>query len=145
VAKAVAHFFVMYYSTLAVLTPPDALASIAAAGVARAPVMKTAWHATRTAFVAFVIPFMFVYRPALLMLGSWTEILYDVAIATTGVVVFSVALEGYARRRLGAAERALAFAAGFALLVPHPLFDLAGVSLVAVLAAMQWIGHRSPA
>lgn len=137
VAKTVSHFFVMYYSTLAVLTPPDALASIAAAGVARAPVMKTAWHATRTAFVAFIIPFMFVYRPALLMQGPWQEVIYAVCIATVGVVVLSVALEGYALRRLTLVERLLAFAAGFALVVPDPLFDKVGVGLVALLGLVH--------
>ncbi len=142
-ANAVSHFFVMYYSTLAVLTPPDALASIAAAGVARSPVMKTAWHATRTAFVAFIIPFMFVYRPALLMLGPWQEVVYAVAIATVGVVVLSVALEGYALRRLTLVERLLAFAAGFALVVPDPLLDKLGVGLVVVLGLVQLIGRKT--
>jgi len=136
-AKVVTHFFVMYFATLAVLTPPDALASIAAAGVAQSPVIKTALHATRTAFVAFIVPFMFVYRPALLTLDSWWAILLAVIYAVVGVVTLSAALEGYGFRKLTLIERLLGFAAGFALVVPHPVLDKIGLALFGVLAAMQ--------
>jgi len=143
-AKIATHFFVMYFATIAVLTPPDALASIAAAGVAQSPFLKTAMHATRTAFVAFIVPYMFVYRPALLMLGSWDEILSATFFAVTGVVALSIALEGWGVRRLSALERLLAFAGGFALVVPHPLLDKAGLALLAVLAALQvWSRKRA--
>lgn len=139
-AKVVTHFFVMYFSTLAVLTPPDALASIAAAGVAQSPVIKTALHATRTAFVAFIVPFMFVYRPALLTLGSWQEIIVAVALAVAGIVALSAALEGYCLRQLTLVERVLAFAGGFALVVPTRMWDLIGLGVLAALALIQWWG-----
>ena len=142
VAKMVTHFFVMYFSTIAVLTPPDALASIAAAGVAQSPVIKTAVYATRVAFVAFIVPFMFVYRPALLMLGSWEQILVALFYAVAGIVVLSTALEGYALRKLTVVERVLAFAAGLALVAPHPFLDKLGIGLVAVLGLMQLWGRR---
>lgn len=141
VAKAVSHFFVMYFSTLAVLTPPDALASIAAAGVARAPVIKTAVHATRTAFVAFVVPFMFVYRPALLMLGPWYEVVYATLCAVGGIVLLSAAMEGYALRKLTVVERLLALAAGIALIVPTAFFDKVGFALLAALVGLQLWGR----
>lgn len=142
-AKTVTHFFVMYFSTLAVLTPPDALASIAAAGVAQSPVVKTALHATRTAFVAFIVPFMFVYRPALLTLGSWDEIIVSVLIAIAGIVALSAALEGWALRRLTLLERVLCFAAGFALVVPTRLWDMIGLAILVALALIQWWGWRA--
>ncbi len=144
-AKVTTHFFVMYFATIAVLTPPDALASIAAAGVAGSPVMKTAVHGTRLAFVAFIVPFMFVYRPALLMLESWDRILYDSFFAVTGVVVLAAALEGYALRKLAAWERWLAFTAGFALVVPHRMFDYAGLALVVVLVGLQFVNSSKGA
>lgn len=143
-AKLTTHFFVMYFSTLAVLTPPDALASIAAAGVARSPVIKTAVHATRTAFVAFIVPFMFVYRPGLLLLNSWGHVVYDCICAIVGIVVLSAALEGYALRKLSIVERMLAFLAGFALVVPDSLFDKVGFTLIAVLVIFQaWARYRT--
>ena len=144
-AKVVTHFFVMYFSTIAVITPPDALASIAAAGVAGSPVMKTAAHGTRLAFVAFIVPFMFVYRPALLMLGTWDQILYDLFFALTGVVILAAAMEGYALRKLGVVERLLYFAAGIALVVPHKIMDFVGLALIAVLIVFQFMGASKAA
>jgi TRAP transporter 4TM/12TM fusion protein len=141
-ATVVTHFFVMYFATLAVLTPPDALASIAAAGVAQSPVIKTAVHATRTAFVAFIVPFMFVYRPALLTLDGWPSMLLAVIYAVVGIVALSAALEGYAFRKLTLVERLLGFAAGFALVVPHPILDKVGVALIVLLGAMQLLAWR---
>jgi TRAP transporter 4TM/12TM fusion protein len=137
-AVIVTHFFVMYYAALAVLTPPDALASIAAAGVAGSPFLKTALHGTRVAFVAFIVPFMFVYRPALLMLGTWSQILWDASFAVLGVAVMSVALEGYSLRKLTLGERALAFMSGIALIFPNRYFDIVGIGLLAVLLLLQW-------
>ncbi len=94
-AMLIAHFFVMYYASLAVLTPPDALASIAAAGLAKAPVMKTALYATRVAFVAFIVPFLFAYKPTLLLQGLPLDIALDIGFAAVAVVAGSIALEGY--------------------------------------------------
>ncbi|MDO9440147.1 MAG: TRAP transporter fused permease subunit [Beijerinckiaceae bacterium] len=128
-AMIVTHFFVMYYSALAVLTPPDALASVAAAGVAQAPFLKTGLHATRVAFVAFVVPFMFVYKPALLTLGTWDEIASALAIAMCGIAIISVAFEGFLIRRLGLLERLIAFAAGAALIFPSAASDVLGFGL----------------
>jgi TRAP transporter 4TM/12TM fusion protein len=137
-AKVCAHFFVMYYSTLAVITPPDALAAVAASGVARSPFLKTAVHATRVAFVAFIVPFMFVYRPTLLALGSVDQILIDAAIAGLGVVVLASALEGFWHRRLILPERLLAFAGGICLVAPNRIFDYIGLSLCAVFIVIQY-------
>jgi TRAP transporter 4TM/12TM fusion protein len=144
-AVIVTHFFVLYYSSLAVLTPPDALASVAAAGLAQSPFIKTAIHATRVAFVAFIVPFLFVYRPALLTLGTGTEIVRDVVIAVLGVAVTSVALEGYCLRKLTPLERAIAFASGIALIFPTGWADIAGLILLTVLVAIQWRSWKRPA
>ncbi|MFN3891092.1 MAG: TRAP transporter permease [Beijerinckiaceae bacterium] len=142
-ALVATHFFVMYYAALAVLTPPDALASVAAAGIARSPFLKTAVHATRVAFVAFIIPFMFVYRPALLTLGTWDEIASALVFAALGIVALSVALEGHAFRPLRFAERALAFVTGCLLVVPNWMADTAGLGLFLALAVLQWPAMRA--
>lgn len=131
-AMIVTHFFVMYYSALAVLTPPDALASVAAAGVAGSPFLKTGLHATRVAFVAFVVPFMFVYNPALLTLGTGTEIASALAIAMCGIAIISISFEGYFKRRLTLIERLIAFAAGAALIFPTRSSDVLGFALGAL-------------
>jgi TRAP transporter 4TM/12TM fusion protein len=137
-ALIVTHFFVLYFSALAVLTPPDALAAVAAAGIAGSPFLKTALHGTRVAFVAFIVPFMFVYRPALLMLGSWGEIIYALAFAMLGIVALSVALEGHFLRRMTWPERILATAAGILLVFPQNWADWAGLMLLGLLVLVQW-------
>ncbi len=137
-AVIVTHFFVMYYSALAVLTPPDALASVAAAGVAKSPFLKTGLHATRVAFVAFVVPFMFVYNPALLTLGTWPDILQALVIAMLGIAIISISFEGYLVRPLTLIERLIAFASGAALIFPGVSSDLLGFALGAVFLLMHF-------
>jgi TRAP-type uncharacterized transport system fused permease subunit len=137
-AVIVTHFFVMYYSALAVLTPPDALASVAAAGVAQSPFLKTGIHATRVAFVAFVVPFMFVYNPALLTLGSWPDIVQAVAIAMLGIAMISISFEGYLRRPLPFHERIVAFASGAAFIFPGVTSDVLGFALGAAFLLLHF-------
>ena len=139
IAVIIAHFFVMYYSSLAVLTPPDALAAVAASGIAGSPFLKTSLHATRVAFVAFIVPFLFVYRPALLTLGSPLEIAMALGVAVLGVFILAVAFEGVWRRPLTLWERALAFASGLILIFPTRLWDVAGLGLLLLLGVLQWV------
>ena len=144
-AMIVTHFFVMYYAALAVLTPPDALASVAAAGVAKSPFLKTGIHATRVAFVAFIVPFMFVYRPALLTLGSWSEIASALVVAMCGIAIVSIALEGFFLRPLGAVQRIIAFTAGAALIFPNWESDVLGFALAGVFLALHLWPRREGA
>lgn len=143
-ALIVTHFFVMYYSSLAVLTPPDALAAVAACGIARSPFLQTAWHGTRVAFVGFVVPFMFVYRPALLTLGTAPQILLALTFAVLGVVLTSIALVGYSYRKLLLPERLLAAVGGIALIFPARLADFIGLGALLAFAILQWT-IRAPA
>jgi TRAP transporter 4TM/12TM fusion protein len=143
-AIVLANFFVMYFSSLAVLTPPDALASVAAAGLAGTPFMKTGIAATRVAFVAFIVPFMFVYRPALLTLGSPAEIVEAAVFSALGVFIASIGLEGTFRGPLPWWERAIALAAAAALIFPGWKSDALGVVLLAVFLAVQyWPGRTA--
>lgn len=141
-AMVLSHFFVMYFSSLAVLTPPDALASVAACGIAGSPFIKTGLAATRVAFVAFIVPFMFVYRPALLTLGSAAEIAEALVFCALGVFAAAIGLEGAFRSILRWWERLLALAAAAALIFPGWGSDLLGVGLFALfLLAQYWPGR----
>jgi TRAP-type uncharacterized transport system fused permease subunit len=143
-AVVLSHFFVMYFSSLAVLTPPDALASVAAAGLAGSPFVKTGIAATRVAFVAFIVPFMFVYRPALLTLGSPGEIAEAAVFSALGVFIASIGLAGVFRGALAWWERAIALAAAAALIFPGWKSDALGVVLLVVfLAAQYWPGRSA--
>lgn len=141
-ALVLSHFFVMYFSSLAVLTPPDALASVAACGIAGSPFIKTGIAATRVAFVAFIVPFMFVYRPALLTLGSASEIVEALVFCTLGVFMAAIGLEGVFRSILRWWERGIALAAAVALIFPGWASDITGLGLVALFMVLQyWPGR----
>jgi TRAP-type uncharacterized transport system fused permease subunit len=90
-----AHLFVIYYSCLSMITPPEALAAYAAAGLAGGDFMKTGWLATRLAGVAYLVPFMFVYNPELLLIGSPAGILRVIVAGGVSVFALAVATMGY--------------------------------------------------
>lgn len=102
-----AHFFVMYYCVLSMITPPVALASYAAAGLAKADAMKTGWIAFKLSFVLFLIPFAFAFDPALLWSGpiGWIALAFTSVMAAT--FAWAVALEGYFNGANGWLERLL--------------------------------------
>ncbi len=118
-----AHFFVMYYCVLSMVTPPVALASYAAAGLAQSPVMATSLRAFQMSFVCFLIPLGFIADPALLAQGS----LWQVLLATAGLVlstgVWAAGVVGYATRPLAWPERVLLLACGFSAIV-YPTLSL---------------------
>jgi TRAP-type uncharacterized transport system fused permease subunit len=105
-----AHFFVMYYCVLSMITPPVALASYAAAGLAKADSMKTGWIAFKLSLVLFLIPFAFAFDPALLWNGrlDWIALAFVAMMAAT--FAWAVFLEGYVRTPVGWPVR-LAFCA----------------------------------
>ncbi len=121
-----AHLFVFYYSILAMVTPPVALASFTAAGLAQGNVTGTGVRAFLMSLVAFLIPFVYLFNPALLWFGSLKEILVAGFLSAGGVIVWSAALAGYLKGDLhliervlfGCASIALFFAVKESLLVP---------------------------
>lgn len=143
-ALVVSHFFVMYYAALAVLTPPDALAAVAAAGIARTSFLRTAITGTRVAFAAFIVPFVAVYRPGVLLLGSVTDIVLGIAVAVGAVFTLSVALEGHFLRPLTLLPRMLMLAAGVALAIPAPVLDVLGLAGAVAVCGHQLWSRREP-
>ena len=147
-----AHLFIFYFGMMSMVTPPVALAAYAASSIAGTRIMPTGLAAFRFALVGFTLPYMFVYRPELLMLtasgdpAGWLQMLAPVAIATLGVTCFAAGIAGQLRHPLGPGLRLAVFGAAALLLAPGPtldvaglgvpLFDVAGVALFgAVLAA----------
>jgi len=108
------HFFVMYYCVLSMITPPVALASFAAAGLAKAGVMETGWHAFRLSLVLFLIAFAFAFDPLLLGQGPLPSVLAAFAGLLIGTGVWAVALVGYLNGVLSWGERFLYGAAAVA-------------------------------
>ena len=128
-----AHLFIFYFGCMSNVTPPVSLAAFAAAGIAGAPPIRTAVFAAMLAGAGFIVPFMFVYGPELLMVGSAWQIVTASLTALIGVISLAAAGVGYARRRLNVGERVLALAAALLLVYPGLLTDGAGLIAVSVV------------
>lgn len=113
-----AHLFAFYYSCLALITPPDATAAYTAAAIAGADGWKVGWLATRMALVAFIIPIVFAYNHAILLVGPWYIVLGTIVAAFLGIWCLAVATEGYFERVLKHWERAIALVSALLLLTP---------------------------
>ncbi|MBL8673014.1 MAG: TRAP transporter fused permease subunit, partial [Alphaproteobacteria bacterium] len=132
VPALVAHMFIFYFAVLSAITPPVALASFAAAAMAKADPWKTSFIAGKMGFATFLVPFMFFYNAALLGQGSFLDILQPVATACAGVVLLAAATEGWLFGRLPALWRVVIGIAALLLIHPGSATDLAGVVLAAV-------------
>ena len=130
-----AHLFIFYFGMMSMVTPPVALAAYAASSIAGTRIMPTGLAAFRFALVGFTLPYMFIYRPELLMLtptgepAGLLDMLLPVAIATLGVTCFAAGIAGQLSRPLGLGLRLAIFAAAGLLLAPGPTLALAGVDL----------------
>src|SRR5690606_6184934 len=100
---------------LSAITPPVALAVFAAAGLAKADLWASGIAALKIGFAGFIVPFMFVYEPALLMIGDWSTILSSCVTASIGVILFAGGLHGYLLTFAQVWQRAFLIAAGLCL------------------------------
>jgi TRAP transporter 4TM/12TM fusion protein len=140
IGELAAHMFIFYFAVMSMVTPPVALAAYAAAQIAQANIMRTGYLATFLASAGFIVPFMFVYGPELLLQGSPARVLWACLTATVGVTALAAALIGWCLTRAGVVDR-VCFGVG-ALLLIHPwlVTDALGGLLVAAGLALQW--HR---
>jgi TRAP transporter 4TM/12TM fusion protein len=138
VPKMAAHMFIFYMGVTSDLTPPTCLSPFAAAAIAGSPPMATAWQSMRLGAVLFIVPFMFVYSPELLMIGPWPQILLSGGTAAVGVVCLAAGLQGWLRSRATLVDRALLLAAGFLFVVPWLVADVAGLVLLTIVYGLQW-------
>ena len=93
--KMAVHMFVFYWGMLSAITPPVAIASFAAAGIAGSPPMKTGWESMRVGSIIYFLPFFFVMNPALVLQGSWVEAIYLTLAAGVGIVFICGGIQGY--------------------------------------------------
>ena len=132
------HMFIFYFSLVGTITPPVMLAGFAAAAVADAPPFKVGFNAVRFGVVAFLIPYMFVYAPSLLMQGPAWKILLDGLTALFGVIILAAALEGFLIRPLAVPIRVVLFILAILMVVPHYMATLIGLSAFAAMMAMMY-------
>jgi len=124
-----AHMFVFFYGCLSTITPPVALAAYVAAGIAGADINKVGWTAFRYGLTTFILPFMFVYGPALLMEGTPMEIIWTVVISLFGVYVIASGLVGYLRGAIPLWMRVVLFFAGALMVAEGLVTDVVGIAI----------------
>ncbi|MEW9501562.1 TRAP transporter permease [Jeotgalibacillus marinus] len=138
-----AHLFVFYFGIVADITPPVALAAFAAAGVSGGEPIRTGLNAAKLAIGAFIIPYMFVLSPQLLLIDTTPmEITLTVITAVAGMVAIGAGIIGYWYRSLHFIERILAVATGFMLVYPDGMTDILGVGLFIALLVLQFVWRR---
>ena len=142
------HMFVMYFGMMSMITPPVALAAYAAASLANADPMKTGWVAVKFGWIAFVIPFLFIRAPSLLLEGTLSSVLIAVVTSLTGVWLICAAIAGYGVRTLSTPMRIGFGVAGMLLFIPADSMrhgewtDIAGMVLGAVLIGYELMAVR---
>lgn len=135
---ATAHMFVLYFAALSAITPPVALASYAGAGIADASPNQVGWTAVRIGLLGFIIPFMFVYSPPLLMMDATpVEIIIAIITACIGCFCLGAATQGYMLTNLNLPMRAAMFVAAISMIKSGLITDLAGVAILAVCYLVQ--------
>ncbi len=137
-----AHMFIFYFAIVSAITPPVALAAFAAAGIAGSNPMRTGWIAMRLGIAAFVVPYVFVYGPALLLIGSPFEICVAILTACVGIYAMAGAAEGWLLRECSVFERVLLAASSLTLVVPGFVTDTVGISGVLLVFILQKFGSR---
>ncbi|MEY3872045.1 MAG: hypothetical protein RLZZ296_1040 [Pseudomonadota bacterium] len=141
-----AHLFVLYFAVLSAITPPVAMAVYAANGISRAKLMESSWAAMKLGLTGYIIPFMFVFSPALLLMGDFVTVSMAAITATIGVTCLAGGLHSYFF--FGPArwwERLMLIAAALVLIKPGWMSDLIGLGLIALIVASQlWLRPAAP-
>lgn len=148
VPAAAAHLFIFYYAVLSEVSPPTALAPMAAASLTGADPLRTVLHTWRYTLPAFFVPLAFTTSPqgmGLLLQSDWTDALHAGVTAALGVAALAGGLGGFLLLPATALERALATLGGLLLVLGSPLADLAGACAVALACASQWGRRRAQA
>jgi len=150
VVTPAAHMFAFYFAILSAITPPVALAVFAAASLAKADIWQTGFAAMRAAAPAYIVPFMFVYEPMLLLIvkdwgSEWPFVVWSVISATIGVICLAGSLFGWLLGHASMWQRALLFVAALCLIKPGLVTDAVGLVLLALVTGAQLLERRRAA
>jgi TRAP transporter 4TM/12TM fusion protein len=138
-----AHMYVFYSCLLSAITPPVALAAYAGAAIAEANVIKTGINAAKLGFVKYIIPFVFIYNPALLLEGSAPFIIFSFLTAFIGTIGLSAAMEGFLLTNLSLLSRVLLLAGSIMLLISNIPTDIAGAILLSGGVILNYRANRA--
>jgi TRAP-type uncharacterized transport system fused permease subunit len=143
-----AHMFAFYFAILSAITPPVALAVYAAAGLAKANLWEAGWAAVRVGAAGFIVPFMFIYEPALLIINGWEQ--WHVSLlafisASIGCITLAAGLYGYLFAACRMWERLVLVIAALLLIAPELISSLVGIAMLLGIAAKQKFIDRAAA
>ncbi|CAM3616707.1 TRAP transporter permease [Halomonas lysinitropha] len=133
----VAHFFVFYFAVVSAITPPVALASYAAAGISGDNAMGTSVASFKIGLAAFIVPFMFFYSPAMLMEGSWMQILRVGLTATLGIILLAATVQAWFFGPVKAWQRLLMLVGAICMIYGGIYSDIAGLAVGVLMFMMQ--------
>jgi len=137
-----AHLFIFYYACLSALTPPVALASFAAAAIASARSWDVGVQGMRFALAGFLVPFMFIYGPAMVLEGSAWEIALSVVTGLLGTMALGASVQGWLLIRASLVQRIILLIGALALIKPGWLTDLIGLGLLLIIAGSQYLSLK---
>lgn len=142
-----AHMFAFYFAILSAITPPVALAVFAAASLAKANIWSAGFAAVRAGAPAYIVPFMFVYEPRLLLIvpdwsTHWAFVVWSIVTASIGVICLAASLFGWLFAAASLWQRVLLFVAALCLIEPGLITDSIGVALLVIVAAAQLLARR---
>ncbi len=138
-----AHMFAFYFGIIADITPPVALAAIAGSAIAKSKPMATALQATKLAIAAFIIPYIFVFNPQMLLINTNPgEVALIIVTSLIGMVGVGAGLEGWLLRKCNPLERIILAGAGLMLIVPGPITDAIGLALISGELAFQFFTRQ---
>ena len=138
-----AHLFTFYFGIIADITPPVALAAMAGAAIAKSDPLKTGLEASKLAIAAFLVPYLFVISPQMLMLNAqWYEVLQIILTSLVGMFGIGMGLERFWKSKLNILQALMALAGGLLLIYPGTLTDVIGIVLVGVVVFWQWMQSK---
>ena len=139
-----AHMFVFYFAVMAPITPPVGIGFYVSAGIAQSAPLKTGFAAWKVAIPGFILPFVWIYNPGLILQGSFLQCIVPIITSTIGIIALSVGVEGYMKRKLTAVERIIAIAAAVLLIIPESITDIVGIVLAVFIFVTQLVLRRKP-
>ncbi len=137
-----AHLFIFYFACLSAITPPVALASFAAAAIAGAKTWDVGWQGMRFAIAGYIVPFMFVYGPPLVLKGDWQGITIAIITGLLGTMSLAGAVQGWLLTKAHIVERVLLLAGALALIKPGLITDLVGFGCLVIVFISQLLRQK---
>jgi TRAP-type uncharacterized transport system fused permease subunit len=140
-----AHLFIFYYACISALTPPVALASFAAAAIANARSWEVGWQGMRFAIAGFLIPYMFVLGPSMVLIGEWWDIALSVVTGFFGTAALAGSVQGWLLTRCSRWERIVLFVGALCLIKPGWITDLVGAAIMITVIVLQLARKKNAA